>query len=123
TPNKVGSHSQRKKILKLGRERHQAKLLINLGNEFRAAAKRNASDANKTVVHALVLLDTLAEGAALVVDCEGGDLLDKLQEVDRRIEKRWGEFAFEIHLVTVKRLNRFDVVGYVNERSNVNCKL
>jgi len=32
----------------------------------------------------------------LVVDCERGDLLDELEEVDARIEERRGEFLFEV---------------------------
>ena len=47
----------------------------------------------------LVLANGLAEGTALVVDRESGDLLDELEEVDGAVEEGRLEFAFEIDVV------------------------
>jgi hypothetical protein len=56
--------------LELGGEGHEAELLVDLGDELGGAAESDAGDHQDAVVHALVLLDGLAEGAALVVDGE-----------------------------------------------------
>ena len=32
----------------------------------------------------------------MVVDGEGRNLLDQLEEIDGRVEERWSEFSFEI---------------------------
>jgi len=34
----------------------------------------------------------------LVVDGEGGDLLDKLEEIDGTVKKRRGEFTLEVDI-------------------------
>jgi len=34
----------------------------------------------------------------LVVDCEGGDLLDQLEEIDGAVEERRGELALEVNI-------------------------
>ena len=74
--------------------------LVDLGDELEGADKSEAGHAENAVVHALVLGEGLAEGAALVVDGECGDLLDKLEEVDGRVEERGGELGLEVDIIT-----------------------
>jgi hypothetical protein len=73
--------------LELGCERDQLELLVDFRNKFGSAREGDAGNHDDSVVHALVLLDRLAERTALVVDGKGGDLLNQLQEVDGRVEK------------------------------------
>jgi hypothetical protein len=87
-----GAHSD----LELCGERHEAELLVDLGDELGRAAESHAGDHQDAVVHSLVLLDGLAEGAALVVDGESGDLLDELQKVDGAVQERGLELALEV---------------------------
>jgi hypothetical protein len=58
----------------------------------------------------------------LVVDGESGDLLDQLEQVDGRIEKRWLEFAFEVN-VRLLGLRALDILGEVDKRPDMDCKL
>lgn len=58
----------------------------------------------------------------MIVDGEGGDLLDELQKVDGAVEKRRLEFAFEVD-VLFARLDGLDVVGQVDERDDVDGEL
>jgi hypothetical protein len=60
----------------------------------------------------------------LVVDGEGGDLLDELQEVDGAVEERGLEFAFEVNLGAWRLLFEFvDVLGDVDEGGDVDGEL
>jgi hypothetical protein len=45
-----------------------------------------------------LLRQVLSERSALVVDGEGGDLLDQLQKIYCAVEQRWFEVAFEINI-------------------------
>jgi hypothetical protein len=58
----------------------------------------------------------------LVVDCEGGDLLDELQEVDGGVEKRRLKFFLEIG-VRFFGLDALHVLADVNESGNVHSEL
>ena len=62
------------------------------------------------------------EGTALVVDCEGGDLLDELEEVNGRVEERGLEFAFQVD-VGVFGFGALHVLRYVDERGDVDGEL
>ncbi|KAG9766035.1 putative cation transporting ATPase, partial [Aureobasidium melanogenum] len=92
--NHNGSHGD----LELGGEGDKLQLLVDLGHELGCAGECNSSNHDNTVVHALVLLDGLTERTTLVVNGEGGNLLDQLQEVDGRVEKRGLEFTLEIDI-------------------------
>lgn len=92
----VSDHKQGEGDLELGRERNEAQLLVQLGNEFCGAGKSHSGGRDETPVHGLILADGFAEGAALVVDGEGGDLLDQLEKVDGAVEEGGLEFAFEV---------------------------
>ena len=72
--------------LEVARKRYEFELVVEFRNEFRGAGECDARYEDETPVHALVLADRFAERTALVVDCEGGDLLDKLEKVDGRVE-------------------------------------
>ncbi len=58
----------------------------------------------------------------MVVDGEGGDLLDQLQEVDGAVEEGRLEFAFELD-VLFAGLNLLDVVREVDEGDDVDGEL
>ena len=58
----------------------------------------------------------------MVVDGEGGDLLDKLQQVDGAVEEGGLEFAFEIDGLATG-FGALHVIGYVNERGDVDGEL
>jgi hypothetical protein len=60
----------------------------------------------------------------LVVDCERGDLLDELEEVDGAVEERRLELALKINLRTIfLLLEAVDVVGDVDKGDNVDREL
>ncbi len=60
----------------------------------------------------------------MVVDGEGGDLLDELQEVDGAVEEGGLEFAFEVDFGAVFFLfEEVDVVGDVDEGGDVDGEL
>ena len=82
TRDKIARHNRRDHELEIRGKRHKLQLLINLRHELGRAREGDGRYGNETPVHGLVLADGLAEGAALVVDCEGGDLLDELEQVD-----------------------------------------
>lgn len=87
-------------------EGDEAHLLVDLGDELGGAGEGDGGDADDAPVHAAVLGERFAEWAALVVDREGGDLLDQLEEVDSAVEEGGGEFALEIDvwITTIWRL-------------------
>jgi len=58
----------------------------------------------------------------LVVDCEGGDLLDELQEVDGAVEERRLELAFEVD-VLFAGLDLLDVIREIDEGDDVDGEL
>jgi hypothetical protein len=92
----IQHHNSTHSNLELSGEGHKAELLVDLGDELGRAAESHTRDHQDAVVHALVLLDGLAEGAALVVDGESRDLLDELQQVDGAVEERGLELALEV---------------------------
>lgn len=79
---KVEHHDARDHDLEVCGEGHEFKLVVEFGDEFGSAGEGDGGDGHEAPVHALVFADGFAEGTALVVDCEGGDLLDELEEVD-----------------------------------------
>lgn len=94
----VDGHQHGQRDLELVAERHQAKLLVDLGNEFGRAGESHSGRGNETPVHGLVFADGLAERTALVVDREGGDLLDQLEQVNGAVQEGRLEFALEINV-------------------------
>lgn len=95
----VENHEDGQGELEFVAEGNQAQFLVDFGDELRGAGEGDAGCGDETPVHGLVFADGLAEGTALVVDGEGRDLLDELQEVDGAIEEGWFEFAFEVDVV------------------------
>ena len=102
-PDVVQHHHRRHGQLEGVGELDQLELLVDLRDELGGAGEGDAGDEHQAPVHAAVLADPLAERAALVVDREGGDLLDELQEVDGAVQERRLEFAFEVDFL----LSRF----------------
>jgi hypothetical protein len=92
----VNDHHRRHGRLEVVCEGNEFHLLVELGDELSGAGEGDGGDAEDAVEHALVLRERLAEGAALVVYGEGGDLLDELEEVDCAVEERGGELGFEV---------------------------
>ena len=58
----------------------------------------------------------------MVVDGEGGDLLDELEEIDGAVEEGRFELAFEVD-VWVAGFDAVDVVGDVDEGDDVDGEL
>jgi hypothetical protein len=105
-------------------ERHKPQLRIQLGNELRRRAERHERARNKPPIHAAVLADGFAEGAALVVDRECADLLDELQEIDCGVEQAGFELGFEVDFgVGRGRGEGVDDIGDVYERGDVDGEL
>lgn len=94
--HEIGNHDGGHDDFKFSAERDHSELFVDFGDEFGRAGKRYAGNEQQAPVHAAVLADAFAEGSALVVDREGGDLLDELQEVDSAVEEGGFELAFEI---------------------------
>lgn len=94
----VEDHQNGQGNLELIGERHKAQLLVQLGDELGGAGECDTGGGDETPVHGLVLADGLAEGTALVIDREGGDLLDQLEEVDGAVQERRLKLAFEIDI-------------------------
>lgn len=92
----VDDHDERHRGLELVREGDQLHLLVELGDELGRAAEGDGGHTHDTVEHALVLREGLTEGAALVVDSEGADLLDELKEIDGAVEERGCELGFKV---------------------------
>lgn len=92
----VKDHEDGESHLELVGERHEAQLLVKLGDELGGAGERYTGGGDETPVHGFVLTDGLAEWATLVVDREGGDLLDQLEEVDGAVQEGRLKLALEI---------------------------
>lgn len=58
----------------------------------------------------------------MVVDGEGGNLLDQLEEIHRRVEKRWLELAFQIYVIGFG-FRALDVLRDVDQSSDMDRKL
>lgn len=95
----VKDHQHGECDLEFGGERNQAQLLVDLRHELSGAGECNSGCTDQTPVHRPVLANRLAEGTALVVDGEGRDLLDQLEQVDGAVQKGWLELALEINVV------------------------
>jgi len=95
----VQDHEDGQGKLKFRAEGNQTQFLVDFGDKLRGAGEGDTGGGDKTPVHGFVLADGLAEGPALVVDGEGRDLLDELQEVDGAVEEGGLEFAFEVDVV------------------------
>lgn len=89
----VEDHQHSECDLELGGERNQAQLLVDLRHELSGAGECNSGGTDQTPVHRPVLANRLAEGTALVIDGEGRDLLDQLEQVDGAVQKGWLELA------------------------------
>lgn len=94
----VKDHQHSQGHLELVGEGHETQLLVQLGDELGGAGECDRRGANKTPVHRLVLANRLTEGTALVVDREGGDLLDQLEEVDGTVQEGGLKLALEINI-------------------------
>lgn len=79
TAHIIHHHDRRHGKLELGAELDQTEFLVEFGDEFGRGGKGDGGDEDETPVHAAVLADGFAKGPALVVDGEGGDLLDQLE--------------------------------------------
>lgn len=95
----VDEHGPGHANLELLAEGHELHALVDLGDELERADKGEAGDADDAIEHGPVLREGLTEGAALVVDGEGGDLLDELQEVDGRVEEGRRELGLEVDVI------------------------
>lgn len=113
TPDEIDNHDGGHDDFELGGEGNHFQLLVDFRDEFRGAGECDARDEQEAPVHAAVFADALAEGPALVVDGEGGYLLDELEEVDGAVEEGGLEFAFEIDFRGA-RFGAVDVVGEVD---------
>ena len=92
----VQDHDDGHRPLELIREGNELHLLIELGHHLGGASKGNGGDTDDAVEHALVLRYRLAERTALIVDSEGGDLLDELKEIDGGVEQRRRELGLKV---------------------------
>ena len=118
----IQKHHSRDHRLELGSKRDKLHLLIDLRYKLGGARERDGRDEHETPVHALVLADGLTEGTALVVDGEGGDLLNELEKVNCAVQEGGFEFAFEVDVVFLG-LGSLDVPRHIDESDNVNSKL
>lgn len=137
----IEDHQHGQSHLELIGEGNKAQLLIQLRNELGGAGECNTRCGDKTPVHALVLADRLAEGTTLVVDREGGDLLDQLKEVDGTVQEGRLKLALQVNIGIspvgcvshevgqIKgshhnvRLVLVDIVREVDQSRNVDSKL
>lgn len=94
----IEDHEHGEGHLEISGERNQAQLLVQLGDELGSTGERDTGGSDETPVHSLVLTNRLAEGTALVVDREGGDLLDQLEKVDSTVQEGGFEFALKIDI-------------------------
>lgn len=106
----VNNHKTRHDELEFRAKGHELQLLVDLRDELRRAGESYARNEDDTPIHAAVLADTLSKGATLIIDSEGRDLLDELEQVDSAVEKGGFEFAFEIDLFRAG-FDGLDVVG------------
>lgn len=58
----------------------------------------------------------------MIVDGEGRDLLDELQEVDGRVQQTWGEFTLQINILWQWAV-LLDPVGDVDKSDDMNSEL
>ena len=105
----VNDHKTRNDQLELRAERDELQLFVNLRDEFRRARESYTRYEDEAPIHAAVLTDTFSEGTTLIVDSEGGDLLDELEQVDCAVEERRLKFAFEVDLLGA-RLDAANVI-------------
>ena len=118
----VNDHKTCNDQLELCAEGDELQLFVNLRDELRRARESYTRYEDETPIHATVLTDTFSEGTTLIVDSEGGDLLDELKQVDCAVEEGRFEFAFEVDLLGA-RLDASNIVGEVDERDNMDGKL
>lgn len=95
----VDQHGRGHANLEVGGEWDKLHLLVELWDELGGAGESECRYTEDAEVHAPVLGEVLAEWTTLVVDCEGRDLLDQLQEVDGAVKQRWCEFALEVDIL------------------------
>lgn len=95
----VNDHDGGHVRLELFREGDELHALVDVGEELESTGESETRNTDNTVEHTLVLRERLTEGTALVVDGKGGDLLDKLEEVDSGVEERGREFSLKINII------------------------
>lgn len=100
----VEDHGCGESGLEVRRKGHQAHLLVDLGDKFRGARESDGGDADDAPVHTAVFGECFAEGTALVVDGERGDLLDKLEKIHGAVQQGFRKFAFEINVLITSKL-------------------
>ncbi|KAI6750013.1 hypothetical protein HG531_007278 [Fusarium graminearum] len=106
--------------LELLREGDELHALVDVGEELESTGESETRNTDDTVEHTLVLRERLTEGTALVVDGKGGDLLDKLEEVDSGVEERGREFSLKINIIGATSIAK---AGDVDQGGNVNSEL
>lgn len=92
----IEDHEHGESHLKLVRERNETELLVEFGDELCRAGECYTGSGNQTPVHGLVLANGFTERTALIVDREGGNLLDQLEEVDGAVQEGRLELALEV---------------------------
>lgn len=58
----------------------------------------------------------------MVVDGEGGDLLDELEKINRTVEQRWFKFTFEVYVLGA-RLGSLNIIGNVDKGDDMDGEL
>lgn len=120
--HKVNDHKTGHDELEFRTEGYEFQLLVDLGDELRRARESYARYEDETPIHAAIFADTFSEGATLIVDSEGRDLLDKLEQVDGTVEEGGFKFAFEVDLFG-SRFDGLDVIGEIDEGDDVDGEL
>lgn len=122
TTHEVNDHKTGHDELELRAEGHEFQPLVDLRDELRRARESYTRHEDKAPIHAAVLADTFSEGATLIVDSEGRDLLDELEQINGAVEQGGFEFAFEVDLLG-SGLDTLNVIGEVDEGDNVDGEL
>lgn len=118
----ISNHNPGHDKFEFCREGDKLQFLVELGYEFGRTGEGDSRDKNDSPVHAAVFADAFPEGATLVVDGEGGNLLNELEEIDGTIEKRRLEFAFKVD-IGAPRFCALDVIGDVYQGYDVDSEL
>jgi hypothetical protein len=121
-PDVIQDHDGRHREPEGVGELDEAELRVELGDELGRAGESHAGDEDDAPVHAAVFADAFAEGPALVVDGEGRDLLDELQQVDGAVQERGLEVAFEVD-IGFSGFDPLHVVRDIHKCDDVNRKL
>lgn len=124
TTQEVNDHDHCERTFELSSKWHQFQLLVDLRHEFCGTTECYSSHEYNAPVHAFVLSNALPEWPPLVVNSEGRDLLNELQEVDSAVEKRGLKFTFKIDFRAIfLGLKAMHIVGNVYQSGNMDSKL